>query len=117
MKMISKIVSAITLSIISLSAFCANDSFLSNTAMSYFTKEDWKLFNKAQSDALNKGKDGAKVNWSNPQSGSFGYIIPSKAANLNGLRCRTLSFHNTAHLINGAGTYRFCYSNKKWMIY
>jgi surface antigen len=98
-------------------AVAENYGFLSNSAMSYFTKQDWQIFNKTQEDVLNHGKNGVKVFWKNPKSGSHGYMVPSAAPSKNGMVCRYLAFFNTANLINGKGSYKFCKSNNKWMIY
>src|SRR5262245_1558984 len=105
------------LSMIALPVFAVNYGFMSNSAMSYFTKEDWQIFNKTQAEVLNKTKDGVKVNWSNPRSGSHGYMVASGTSHQNGMTCRYLTVYNTANLINGEGTFKFCKNNGKWMIY
>jgi len=116
MKLKMVIVSVITL-LFSFSSFAENYGFLSNSAMSYFTKEDWQIFNKVQNDVLNRGKNGVKVLWSNPKSGSHGYMIPSAAPSRGGMECRQVAFYNTANLVNGEGSYTFCKSNNQWKIY
>jgi surface antigen len=108
---------SVVVSLLPLSLQAANDAFLSNTAMSYFTQQDWVIFNKTQNNVLNRGKNGVKVTWNNPQSGSHGYMIPAAAPSQNGLVCRYLSFYNVANLIKGEGTYRFCKANNTWKIY
>lgn len=94
-----------------------NYGFLSNSAMSYFTKEDWQIFNNTQNDVLSHGKNGVKVLWKNPRSGNHGYMIPASASPQNGMTCRFISFYNTANQINGEGTYKFCKLNNTWKIY
>lgn len=101
-----------------LAAVAENYGFLANSAMSYFTREDWQIFYKTQDQVLNKGKDGVQVSWKNSASGSHGTMIPAAAPSQDGMPCRYLSFFNTANKINGEGTYKFCKSsNNKWNIY
>ena len=80
----------VILFLISSIAFAANDNFLANTAMSYFTKADWAIFNSTQNKALNNASNGAKVSWKNPATGAYGYMIPSAAPRVRGLSCRKL---------------------------
>jgi len=104
--------------IFSLPVFAVNYGFLSNTAMSYFTKDDWQIFDKAQNQALNRGKNGVKVTWRNLKSGNHGYMVPASAPSQQGMSCRYLSFYNVANLIEGEATYKFCKStNGIWKIY
>ncbi len=99
------------------SVFAQNDAFLNNTAMSYFTKTDWALFNQAQATVLNKEKNGMRVSWRNPETHAHGDLVASAAPSLNGMPCRYVTFRNTAHLINGAGRFRFCKTNHQWKIF
>lgn len=85
--------------------------------MSYFTQEDWAIFNKAKITALNQASNGVRVNWKNPRTGAYGYFVPGKAPSYNGMQCRVLGFHNTANQIEGEGAYRFCKLNNQWKIY
>jgi surface antigen len=112
-----KVAIAVIASMMSLSALAENYGFLANSAMSYFTPEDWQIFNKTQAIALNRGKNGQKIVWSNPKSGSHGYMIPSAAPGLNGMQCRNIVFYNTANRIDGEGSYKFCKVNNQWKIY
>lgn len=116
-KVLGMVITSAIISISSMAVYAENYGFLSNSAMSYFTQEDWHIFNKTQMDALNRGKDGVKVNWKNSKSGSYGYMIPSAAPKQNGMVCRYLAFYNTANQIKGEGTYKFCKLNNQWKIY
>lgn len=112
-----KVVIAVIASMMSLSSGAVNYGFMSNSAMSYFTQEDWQIFNKTQANALNRGKNGVKMAWSNPKSGSHGYMIPSDAPAQNGMKCRKITFYNTANQINGEGRYLFCKMNNTWKMF
>src|SRR5690349_16404133 len=117
MKTIIKLILGACFFILSLPVLSSNYNFLSDTAASYFTQEDWNIFNKTQRMALNSSKTGVKIKWQNPNSGSYGYMIPGKMTRENGMTCRTITFYNTANLINGGGTNKFCKSQNKWLMY
>jgi surface antigen len=116
-RLFTLVCATLSLAVISFSAYCENYGFLSNSAMSYFTKEDWQIFNKTQQSVLDHGKAGVKTQWKNPQSGSYGYMIPSNIMRENGMICRKLTFFNNANRISGEGSYKFCKTNGKWKIY
>jgi surface antigen len=116
-KIIKLILTGTCLSLLSFPALSSNYNFLNDTAASYFTQEDWNIFNKTQKIALDSGKTGIKIKWQNPNSGSYGYMIPGKITRENGMMCRSITFYNTANLIHGGGTNKFCKSQNKWMIY
>jgi hypothetical protein len=97
----------------SFSAFSANISFFSNTPISYFTKEDWKLSREAQNTALNKG---IKVSWHNPRTGNHGVFLPSQVISKDGSNCRNLKIMNAANRMQEDAIYRFCKLENEWKI-
>jgi surface antigen len=99
------------------SAAATNMNFMSNTAMSYFTEDDWSIFNATQQKVLNSGKANVAVEWKNAKSGSHGTMTPSAESRQNGMVCRKLTVVNFAHLIKGEGAYTFCKINNEWKIY
>jgi|HubBroStandDraft_6_1064221.scaffolds.fasta_scaffold935338_2 surface antigen len=111
------IIKYLCLMLLSFPAFAENYGFLNNTAMSYFTKEDWQIYNNTRMRALNNGKDGVKIQWNNPNSGSFGYIIPSNTIHKNDIVCRKLTSYTTANRISGETTVSLCKSKNKWLIH
>jgi surface antigen len=105
------------LSVLSLSANSSNFSFFSNTTISYFTKDDWKLSKAAQNDALNHYKDGMKVIWKNPRTGNYGVFLPSHTVQASsGSVCRNLKIMNTANRMHENATYKFCKLENEWKI-
>lgn len=119
MQNIVKIALAIASTIVSLSPLAAlgsNHSFLSNSAMSYLTKEDWQLSKAAQSNALDHCRDGKKVAWNNPETGSHGFFLPFHTSRMQGATCRNLEIVHSANLINEKSTYKFCKLHNKWKI-
>ncbi|VVC75274.1 hypothetical protein AQUSIP_05620 [Aquicella siphonis] len=107
---------AVIVSTLSFSAAASNCSFLSNSAMSFFTKDDWQLSKAALSDALNHSRDGIKVAWHNPRTGSHGIYVPSHTTHTHGSVCRHLKILNTANLVNEKASYTFCKLHNEWKI-
>ena len=106
----------ITLAFISSSAVAFNESFLMYSPVSYFTKDDIKLFNNAKNEALNEARDNTKISWNNPSSGSHGYFVPSNTATQNGLTCRSLLIYSVANKVPGQSSYRVCKINGIWKV-
>lgn len=93
-----------------------NENFLTYSPVSYFTKEDIKLYVAAKDQALNHASDGQKVSWSNPKSGSYGYFIPTNTTVKNGLTCRQVTIFNVANKVPGKSTYHVCKINNVWKV-
>lgn len=102
--------------LISLSTFSFNERFLNETAISYFSSEDWQIFTFAKNEALNHRKDGVKLTWKNPQTGHYGYIIPSDTHQEHGMTCRKLTIFNYANYRQGKGTLTFCKMGRMWKV-
>lgn len=94
--------------------YVLNYGFLNDTAGMYFNDKDWAIYQKYQLRALDNSKDGSKVRWSNPESGSWGSFIPSQSMVKNGIYCRNLTIVNAANFRIGQSTLRFCKINGDW---
>jgi hypothetical protein len=117
MKPISHLVSGfLFLSLIPFAVHASNFSFLGNSAMSFFTKEDWKISKSAQNKALNQIEDGARLAWLNPGTGTHGIFLPMHTFHANGAVCRDLEILHTANQVNEKAIYRFCKLNNQWKI-
>ncbi len=102
--------------VITFSVFASNYSFLKEAPGNYFTKEDWNLFYAAQNKALSNHKDGSKVTWKNPQSGSWGSFVPSHTTKERGTSCRKLTMFNSAAGRTSGATYKFCKIQGEWKV-
>lgn len=102
--------------IASMNLFASNTDFLRNTAMTFFTKEDLQLSRAAQTKALNQSKDGQKISWVNPKTGSHGVFVLMHTTRVNGELCRDLKMVSSAHLVHEKATYRFCKLKDEWKI-
>lgn len=94
--------------------FAYNESFLNYSPVFYFTKEDTAIFNATKNKALENAKDGQKISWRNPKTGSNGYFIPSNTTRENGITCRMLKIYNMAHKVTGVSNYKVCKINNVW---
>lgn len=116
MKIFLQVVAVVLLVSGSVAAKASNFNFLSNSAMSFFTNEDWKISKSAQIKALNQIKDGVKLAWANPHTGSHGIFVPTHTFHAHGSVCRDLSIIHTANMVNEKAIYRFCKLNDQWKI-
>lgn len=91
-----------------------NYEFLDDTAGQYFTDQDWAMFEKAMNKSLNNYKDGEKLQWKNPATGSWGSFMPSHSTRKTGILCRDLTIVNGANNRIGKSTLTFCKINHKW---
>jgi len=62
--------------------------------ISQFGPEDTAIFHAHVDQALEEAKDGERVKWRNPDSGSSGTITPLTSERLNGKLCRQTRFEN-----------------------
>ncbi len=97
-------------------AHALNTSFLGNSAISFYTKEDWSISKNAQIKALNQTEDGVKLAWTNPKTGSHGVFLPVHTLHANGALCRDLEIRHSANLVNEKARYRFCKLHNQWKI-
>lgn len=61
---------------------------LDDKLVAILSRQDLLLANQAQMDALNKGKTGIPIIWTNQKSGQKGQVIPGPAYSVNGRACR-----------------------------
>ena len=106
----------IGLCLLSMVSFASNYSFLNYSAITYFTGKDEQVMVQTVDKALNSVPDGRKISWSNPQSGSWGFVVPSHTTIANGLKCRNLKIFNSAKQVTGESNYRLCKFNDGWKI-
>jgi len=98
-------------------AVADNYSFMKETPYSRFTKEDHKIFQRALSDALDKGADGEARAWSNPSTNASGELTALKTFERARATCRTVLIANKAKGLTASGEYNFCKkSSGKWAL-
>lgn len=98
------------------SAHAFNLHFMDYSAMSYFSDKDWTILQKTAVNVLNNTKDGVKVKWMNPNTHTWGTLLPSKTSIQNGTKCRNLEIINHANGLSGKSSYRFCKMKSDWRI-
>jgi len=95
-------------------AYGFNYRFLFDTARSYYSKEDWKIYQKAQIKVLNNFPNGKKLVWKNYNTGSKGSFVALKAKKVNGFNCRNLKIAMSANFRLDKATLKFCKVNGVW---
>lgn len=103
-------------SLFAITAQASNFYFLNESAIRYFNDMDWKLYEAAQSKALNNTPDNKKVSWKNPNKNHSGYLIPSQSTHVNGMPCRYLQIFTNADGLTGLSSFQFCKINGEWKI-
>lgn len=101
---------------LSMPVYASNFSFLNYTSVYYLTSDDWTIIKKTSNDVLNDTRDNVKVTWRNPQTGAYGFMIPSQANSFKGAQCRQLMMYSVAKGVSGESTYRFCLINGTWKV-
>jgi surface antigen len=81
-----------------------------------FTEKDHEIFRKALEGALEKGADGATLEWSNPETKARGEIKPLKTFERAGAPCRTVSIANHAKGRSATAPWTLCKKAEKWTV-
>jgi hypothetical protein len=97
-------------------AYASNYSFLNDSPISNFTSQDTAMMSANIQTALDLKSDDKKSSWKNPNTGAWGYAIPSHTTRQNGTICRNLTVFNEAKKIPGMSTYTYCKINGIWKI-
>lgn len=99
-------------------ARAANLSFLRNSPLSYFQKEDVDLMMKNARAVLDSTDPSAKHTWSNPRTGASGFAqVTGQFTTADGARCKRLRVFNKAKTVEGQATYPVCKSgDRDWAI-
>ena len=116
MKKILMYISVMIFTVFSLPAFSTDFSFLFNSPVRFYNAEDWKLLQAAAETALNNTPNGVKVNWSNPKTGSSGFLQPLNKITKNGLMCRNLKIFNNASGTQDQYVFMFCKYKSGWKV-
>lgn len=83
--------------------------------IAHFKGKDQSMFDTALHAALDDGKPGATVAWSNPETKAGGEIKNVKSFTRGDAQCRTVRVSNKAEGRTSAANYNFCKSpNGKW---
>jgi surface antigen len=97
-----------SLTVLPVSLWSFNSSFLRDAPLAYFTDKDWSLFKDTLYKALNENTDGAAGQWSNASSGSSGEVTPLSTREVNGMTCRQTRVVNRAQGLSATGEYLLC---------
>ena len=94
----------------------SNLTFLKDSPLQQFTKQDMQIFKQTLGDMLDKAAVGDSKKWSNPATEATGEIKVVKSFDRKGTPCRTMWISNSANGLQAAGQYNFCKpaSTGKW---
>ena len=106
----------ILLSLFAMNVYASNYHFLQASAITFFNDQDKDMMEANMIKALNQFPDGKKIMWKNPQSGNWGYVIPSRTTYKRGMRCRQLKIYNNGRGVEGEAQYQFCKMDNRWRI-
>jgi len=87
--------------------YASNYDFLVEAPITYFTAEDTALFTQANRKAIH-AHDGARINWNNPETGAWGYILPFGTHSEDGVTCRYFKIYNNARERSGISSFKIC---------
>lgn len=90
------------------SSMAANWGFLKDTPISNFTKEDMQLFTDTLKSGLDHAADGAKVSWSNTETGAGGTLTFLATREQPDTVCRQVQIANKAKGRQGNVIHIFC---------
>jgi len=94
-------------------------SFLNQAPIRYFNDADLKLLSGAVDRALDKAKQGEKIDWSNAQTGTSGSITPIRSFVRDGDECRRLEVVNRSKKAtrgSASSEVDFCKVEGSWKI-
>jgi surface antigen len=105
------------LAVLGLCAMPAMAVIGSNMPYANFTDKDHEIFKKALEGALDKGADGATLEWSNPETKARGQIKPLKTFERAGAPCRTVNIENHAKGLSASAPWTLCKTAPdKWSV-
>jgi surface antigen len=89
--------------------------FLKHSPARHFTKQDWEIAKTATRDILENHKQGERVIWDNPDSGSSGDLTIIKAGKSSGKLCKKLKITNRVKGQEHTSSHVFCkQADGKW---
>lgn len=99
------------------SAWAFQYDYLSQSPYRYMNAEDYKIMLEAGQNLLDHGKDGAKQNWINHDTGSKGIIKVQMTYNHAGSVCRrTALVTQTAKGLSEKSVFNFCKIDGEWKV-
>lgn len=76
--------------------------------ISQYGPEDTAIFHAHVDQALGEAENGERVEWSNPDSGYSGAIIPLTTEQLDGMSCRQTRFESQADQASNVSEFLLC---------
>ena len=99
-------------------ATAGNLSFLNNTPLSFFQRDDVDLMRKNALAVLESAQPNARQDWSNPRTGASGFAqVTGQFTMADGTLCKRVRVFNRAGGMEGEATYPVCkHAGRGWTI-
>ena len=120
--MIANQISTIKILIAVLALCCVAQSharaygWFSNSTVSKFTDDDWKLFRKTVREALDNAENNTKLTWHNPATGHSGSVQPLNTFEKNDMICRKTRVFNKTTEDSATQVHVLCKQDGKWKV-
>jgi hypothetical protein len=97
----------------------ANLSFLKNSPVSYFKKQDMDMLTKTAEKVLDSLEPNASGSWSNPKTGNSGEItLAGQFTSTEGLACKRLRVLNRAKVVEATALHTVCkMPDRGWVLH
>jgi hypothetical protein len=99
--------------------FAGNLSFLKNSPVSYFKKQDMDMLTRTAEKVLDSQEPNASGSWSNPKTGNSGEItLAGQFTSTEGLACKRLRVLNRAKVVEGTALHTVCKTlDRGWVLH
>jgi 17 kDa common-antigen outer membrane protein len=99
--------------------FGGNLSFLKNSPVTYFKKQDMDMLTRTAEKVLESQEANASGSWSNPKTGNSGEItLAGQFTSTEGLTCKRLRVLNRAKVVEGTALHTVCKTpDRGWVLH
>ena len=100
-------------------ASAGNLSFLDQSPVAYFTREDFDMMHENSNKVLDAQGANARQSWSNARTGASGWAqVRGEFTGSDGAPCKRLRVVNQARGLNSDSTFTVCkYTDRGWVLH
>jgi surface antigen len=93
-----------------------NEMFADDAPISRMTQDDLRIAGEALRNALDSGRDEQVHAWKNPKTTASGTIVPARAFERQGMRCRGVKLSTTAQGRTSSTEWNVCKTPEGWKV-
>jgi surface antigen len=97
-------------------ALAINEMFADDAPISRMTQDDLRIAGEALRKALDSGRDDEVHEWKNPKTTASGTIVPARAFERQGMRCRGVKLSTTAQGRTSSTEWNVCKTPAGWKV-